>query len=130
MLIILYLYFSSFEKYVKELESGDIKSGSLHSSSFWEENYKEFEFNNFEYIKMLVRILQNTNNLTDRHIEMKCVACFDLGEFARLYPGGASILEYFGAKDILLFLIQENNLELKNRALVCLQKIMMRSLKK
>ena len=81
--------FSSFEKYVKELESGDIKTGSLHSSSFWEENYKEFEFNNFEYIKMLVRILQNPNNLTDRDIEMKCVACFDLGEFARLYPGGA-----------------------------------------
>lgn len=38
---------------------------------------------------MLVRILQNPNNLTERDIEMKCVACFDLGEFARLYPGGA-----------------------------------------
>jgi V-type H+-transporting ATPase subunit H len=121
---------SSFEKYVKELESGDIKQGSLHTSSFWEDNYKEFEHNNFEYIKMLVRILQNPNNLTDRDIEMKCIACFDLGEFVRLYPGGASVLEYFGAKDSLLFLIQHNNLELKNRALVCLQKIMMRSLKK
>lgn len=38
---------------------------------------------------MLVRILQNPNNLTDHDIEMKCVACFDLGEFSRLYPGGA-----------------------------------------
>ncbi len=81
--------FSSFEKYVKELESGDIKQGSLHTSSFWEDNYKEFEYNNFEYIKILVRILQNPNNLTDRDIEMKCIACFDLGEFVRLYPGGA-----------------------------------------
>lgn len=79
---------------------------------------------------MLVRILQSPNNITDRDIEMKCIACFDLGEFAKLYPGGASILDYFGAKDSLLFLIQHNNLELKNRALVCLQKIMMRSLKR
>jgi V-type H+-transporting ATPase subunit H len=78
----------------------------------------------------LVKILQNPNTFTEADIEMKCVACFDLGEFARLYPGGASILEYFGAKDSLLFLIQHNNLDLKNRALVCLQKIMMRSLKK
>ena len=55
---------------------------------------------------------------------------FFLGEFARLYPGGASILEFFGAKDLLLKLIQNKNMELKNRALVCLQKIMMKSLKK
>ena len=61
---------------------------------------------------------------------MKCIACFDLGEFARPHPGGASILDIFGAKESLLLLIQHKNLELKNRALVCLQKIMMRSLKK
>lgn len=38
---------------------------------------------------MLVKILQSPNNLTDRDIEMKCIACSDLGEFARLYPAGA-----------------------------------------
>jgi V-type H+-transporting ATPase subunit H len=78
----------------------------------------------------LAKIIQNPNTFTDNEIEMKCIACFDLGEFARLYPGGASILDIYGVKDSLLFLIQHNNLELKNRALVCLQKIMMRSLKK
>lgn len=81
--------FSSFEKYRKELETGDLKWGSLHESPFWEDNYKEFEFNSFEYIKILVKILQSPNNLTERDIEMKCIACSDLGEFARLYPGGA-----------------------------------------
>jgi hypothetical protein len=47
-----------------------------------------------------------------------------------LYPGGAAILDFFHAKEALLELIQDKNLELKNRALVCLQKIMMKSLKK
>ena len=36
--------FSSFEKFVKELESGKLKWGSLHTTSFWEDNYKDFEF--------------------------------------------------------------------------------------
>ena len=114
---------------MKELDSGILKKGYLHTREFWEENYKEFELSNFEYIRRLVKFLQN-NAIGDGQIEQQCIACFDLGEFARLYPGGASILEYFGAKDCLLKLIQHKNMELKNRALVCLQKIMMKSLKK
>ena len=114
---------------MKEVDSGILKKGSLHTREFWEENYKDFELSNFEYIRRLVRfVLKNAEDTA--HIEQQCIACFDLGEFARLYPGGASILEYFGAKDCLLKLIKHNNMELKNKALVCLQKIMMKSLKK
>lgn len=109
----------------------------MHTIQFWEEHYKEFEFNNFEYISKLVKIIQNKDKFSDYDIEVKSIACFDLGEFARLYPGGAryfwsnfSVIEHFQAKQSLLELIQHNNLELKNRALICLQKIMMRSLKK
>jgi V-type H+-transporting ATPase subunit H len=58
---------------------------------------------------------------------MKCIACFDLGEFARLYPAGAYKLENLGAKNSLMELIKNQNFELKNRALVCLQKLMMRT---
>ena len=102
---------------------------SLHTREFWEENYREFEFSNFEYIRRLVKFVSKDAD-GDEQIEQQCIACFDLGEFARLYPGGASVLEYFGAKEHLLKLIQHKNMELKNRALVCLQKIMMKSLKK
>ena len=114
---------------MKELDSGTLKKGSLHSKEFWEENYKEFELSNFEYIRRLVKLVQNSV-ASDDQIEQQCIACFDLGEFARLYHGGASVLEIFGAKECLLKLIQHKNMELKNRALVCLQKIMMKSLKK
>lgn len=121
-----YKIMNSFDKYVKELQSGTLKNGSLHSVAFWEENYKNFEADNFDNIRRLIIIIRNPNI----PVEQKSIACFDLGEFSRLYPNGASVMEYFGAKDILLNLIQHTNLELKNRALVCLQKIMMRSLKK
>ena len=124
-----YKIMNSFDKFVKELDTGILKNGSLHSTAFWEENYKEFETNNFSNIRKLVNIIGNKEE-NDITIEQKSIACFDLGEFARLYPGGASILEYFNAKDHLLLLIKHKNLELKNRALVCLQKLMMKSLKK
>jgi hypothetical protein len=84
-----YKIMNSFEKFTKEIDSGNLKWGSLHTTAFWEDNYKDFEFNNFDYIRKLVCILQSANNLTDHDIEMKCIACFDLGEFVRLYPGGA-----------------------------------------
>ena len=77
-------------KYAKELDSGKIKWGSLHSATFWEDNYKSFEPNNFEYIEKLVKIVQNPMQIiTEHEVEMKCIACFDLGEFARCYPGGS-----------------------------------------
>ena len=79
---------SSFDKFKREIDSGYIKWGALHTPQFWEDNYKEFEYNNFEYIRNIVKIIQS-DACGENDIEMKCVACFDLGEFARLYPGGA-----------------------------------------
>lgn len=80
---------SSFEKFAKEVDSGKLKWGSLHTQSFWEDNYKAFEAHNFEYIEKLVKIVQSSYNLTESEIEMKCIACFDIGEFARCYAGGS-----------------------------------------
>jgi hypothetical protein len=130
-----YKIMTSFEKYAKEMDNGNLKWGSLHTINFWEDHYKEFEFNNFEYIRKLVRILGSNNEkkgeaLDERAIEMKCIACYDLGEFSRLYPGGSAVIEHFGAKDSLMELIKHNNLELKNRALICLQKLLMKTLTK
>ena len=75
---------------MKEIESGDLKWGSLHTNDFWEDNFKEFERDGFKYIKMLCEVVNRTEpvNNSDK-IDMIAVACFDIGEFARLYPGGA-----------------------------------------
>lgn len=126
MLYLLYFYFSSFDKYKAELDSGKLRWGFLHSSDFWEDNFKNFEFQNFEYIRILSQILK-APIIKDSDVEMKCIACFDIGEFAKLYPAASGVLAEFGTKDILLELISHSNIEIKNRALVCLQKIMMKS---
>jgi len=55
---------------------------------------------------MLVNILQSPNNITERDIEMKCIASFDLGEFARLYPGGARyiiFLQLFYCNNLIMY---------------------------
>lgn len=102
-----YKMMNSFEKYTKEIESGNIKWGSLHTTAFWEDNYKDFEFNNFEYIRNLVKIIQNPNTFSDSDVEMKSIACFDIGEFSRLYPGGA---RYFYNNNIVFLNISEQRI--------------------
>jgi len=87
------------------------------------------ESENFEYIRKLTAIIKSPT-ITEGDLLKKCIACYDLGEFAKYYPSGHQVLGHFQAKETLLDLIQHENLELKNRALVCLQKIMMRSSKK
>jgi len=52
------------------------------------------------------------------------VACFDLGEFVRFYPGGKSLLRSYGAKDRVMQLIEHDNLEVQREALQCMSKIM------
>lgn len=85
-----YKFLNCFEKYVAEIESGDLKWGSLHTNDFWEDNFKEFEREGFKYVKMLCEIVNKTEPVNNSEkIEMIAVACFDIGEFARLYPGGA-----------------------------------------
>lgn len=103
-----------------------MKKGFLHSEEFWEDNFKAFEYQDFMYIDLLTKIIKAPIT-SEADIEKKCIACFDLGEFAKLYPSGSEVLNHFGAKEVLLELIANNNLELKNKALVSLQKIMTRS---
>ena len=75
---------------MKEIESGDLKWGSLHTNDFWEDNFKEFERDGFKYVKILCDIVNKTEQVDySEKIQMIAVACFDIGEFARLYPGGA-----------------------------------------
>ena len=35
---------SSYEKYIKELDSDELEWGHLHEEKFWRENYKRFKY--------------------------------------------------------------------------------------
>ena len=82
------IYRRSYDRYKQEITNGDIKWNLLHTTEFWEENYKEFYKDNYKCIRILISILESVyyNN------SIKSIVCFDLGEFARLYPNGAQYI--------------------------------------
>ena len=73
---------TSFDLYVKEIESSILHSGPRHTDDFWKENVRAFEFEDFKYIKMLIELIDSKDR------ETVSVACFDLGAFACYYPNG------------------------------------------
>ena len=42
---------STYEKYLKELNRGELIPGITHSEKFWKENFRQFESNKFENVQ-------------------------------------------------------------------------------
>lgn len=55
------------------------------------------------------------------------VACHDLGEFVRYYPGGRSASMLYGAKVRVMELVKSSNKEVKHQALLACSKMMLRN---
>lgn len=73
---------SSFEKYQKELSTELLDFTPCHSEKFWKENVQRFQEQDFYLVRNIVKLLRSTDDKT------VAVACNDLGEFCRLFPGG------------------------------------------
>jgi V-type H+-transporting ATPase subunit H len=94
---------SSFEKYMVEIDHGRLIPGVTHTESFWKENVRHFEQNRFEVVGKIALLLDSEDE------QCRLLACFDLGEFARLHPFGKSILEQFGVKVKMMVLMASEN---------------------
>lgn len=46
-----YKIFSSYEKYLKEVETAKLSFGPCHTAKFWKEHIKKAENNNFHVIE-------------------------------------------------------------------------------
>jgi len=57
----------------------------------------------------------------------KAVACFDLGEFARLHTNGRTLVTQFGGKNVLQSLMSKPGIspDLKKEAITAYQKVLM-----
>jgi V-type H+-transporting ATPase subunit H len=77
---------SSFDKYVKELNSETLEWSSVHNERFWKENALKFEANEYHIIKKLKYLLNSKRALN------VSVACYDIGEFCRFYPRGKTYI--------------------------------------
>lgn len=73
---------TSFDLYVKELETGVLHAGPRHTDDFWKENVRSFEQEDFKLIRKLIECLGS------KDVETVCIACHDLGAFACYYPNG------------------------------------------
>jgi V-type H+-transporting ATPase subunit H len=119
--------FSSIDKFKKEILSRrPLRWGPIHTDKFWQENFIYFhDTDNLNLIKVLEEYVQDVN-LDDR---TKAIALFDLGEFARFFPMGRTILENDGVKADIIKVMGRvgSSAELKKEAITCYQKLLMNS---
>ncbi|UKK01697.2 vacuolar ATP synthase subunit H [Theileria orientalis] len=109
---------SNFERYCAELATGLLRWSILHSEKFWLLHNEKFEQDEFVHISKLVELLDSSDATT------VSIACFDLGEFARLYRNGKRICKKFKVKDKVMDLITNKDRDIARQAMLCAQKLM------
>jgi V-type H+-transporting ATPase subunit H len=115
----------TFENFKEEVLLGNLHDPTLHSRSFIEANFIKLEEDSFMIVKKLMKILLSS----DASEKSKTFACFDLGEFVRLYPSGNVILNKLNFRKELMQIIEnKNESELKVVAIESLQKLILKDL--
>lgn len=110
---------SNFDRYERELSTGQLQWGFIHSDKFWSENVMKFEANQFAAVKKLAALLGSTNPTT------LAVACHDLGEFVSLHPLGKIKANDFQVKDKVMQLMTHTDRDVQRESLLCCQKLML-----
>jgi len=118
-----YKSMSRWDIYKAEVDSGQLEWGAVHTEIFFRENATKMEGSdgNFGYLKKLIFLASCDNE------EVAAIACFDIGEFVCHYPNGRSIAKRLGAKQVMMQLIQHENVDLKQQALMAVSKILVKS---
>merc|ERR1719217_1602067 len=102
------LLLSNFDRYERELQTGQLKWGFIHSDKFWSEN-----------VMKLAALLSSNNSTT------LAVACHDLGEFVQLHPLGKIKANDLGVKDKVMALMTHTDRDVQRESLLCCQKLML-----
>uniref|UniRef100_A0A5S6QYB9 V-type proton ATPase subunit H n=1 Tax=Trichuris muris TaxID=70415 RepID=A0A5S6QYB9_TRIMR len=111
---------SSLDEYVTELKSGRLQWSPVHKmEKFWKENAQRFNEKNFEIVKILIKILDVSNDPL-----VLCVAAHDLGEYVRHYPRGKTVIEHLDGKTMVMRLLTHDDPNVRYHALLAVQKIM------
>ncbi|VDM65595.1 unnamed protein product [Strongylus vulgaris] len=111
---------SSFDEYCSEVRSGRLQWSPVHKSDkFWRENAPRFNEKNFELIKILIRLLE-----TSQDPLILCVAAHDVGEYVRHYPRGKTVIEQYQGKQAVMRLLSAEDPNVRYHALLAVQKLM------
>uniref|UniRef100_A0A7S0S4X7 V-type proton ATPase subunit H n=1 Tax=Chlamydomonas leiostraca TaxID=1034604 RepID=A0A7S0S4X7_9CHLO len=114
---------SNFDKYRKEVTSGQLDWSPMHTSDvFWRENVEKFEERDFVVLRALLKLLE-----TSREVKTLAVGCHDLGMFIVHHPQGRYIVSDLRGKELVMRLMAHPDPEVQKQALLCVQKIMLRN---
>ncbi|GFR39893.1 hypothetical protein Agub_g398 [Astrephomene gubernaculifera] len=112
---------SNFDKYKKEVMSGQLEWSPMHSSDlFWRENVDKFEERDFQVLRVLLKIIE-----TSRDVKTLAVGCHDLGQFIIHHPQGRYIVNDLRGKELVMRLLSHSDEEVQKQALLCVQKLML-----
>jgi len=124
---------TSWDKYKNEVLASQLEWSPPHKSTkFWQENHLKFEEDNYLLLQKLKEILEHT-----RDPKVKCIACWDIGEFVRIHPQGKLISKSLDLKTPIMRIlteseknrdddknVDEDTQKLAKEALTALQKLM------
>ncbi|GIL44096.1 hypothetical protein Vafri_1639 [Volvox africanus] len=112
---------SNFEKYKKEVMSGQLDWSPMHSSDlFWRENVEKFEERDFQVLRVLLKMIE-----TNRDVKTLAVGCHDLGQFIVNHSQGRYIVNDLRGKELVMRLLSHSDAEVQKQALLCVQKLML-----
>jgi V-type H+-transporting ATPase subunit H len=112
---------SSFDKYKSEAFSGHLEWSPMHKDPvFWRENISKFEENDFQVLRVLITLLDNSEDS-----QTLSVACHDLAKFIQIHPAGRGIILDLKAKERVMELMSSSDPEVAKYALLCVQKLLL-----
>ncbi|XP_042003335.1 V-type proton ATPase subunit H-like isoform X2 [Salvia splendens] len=110
---------SSFEKYKQEVLLGHLDWSPMHKDPiFWRENITSFEEHDFQVLRVLITILDTSNDP-----RTLAVTCYDLSQFIQCHPAGRVIVNDLKAKGRVMKLMNHGNTEVTKNALLCIQRL-------
>ncbi|KAK2411087.1 hypothetical protein P8452_71768 [Trifolium repens] len=110
---------SSFDKYKQEVLLGNLDWSPMHKDRiFWRENITNFEEHDFQILRVLLTILDTSNDP-----RTLAVACFDISQFIQCHPAGRIIVTDLKAKERVMKLMNHESAEVTKNALLCIQRL-------
>lgn len=110
---------SSFDKYKQEVLLGNLDWSPMHKDPiFWRENITNFEEHDFQILRVLLTILDSSNDP-----RTLAVACFDISQFIQCHPAGRIIVTDLKAKERVMKLMNHESAEVTKNALLCIQRL-------
>ncbi|EKM55742.1 uncharacterized protein PHACADRAFT_121574 [Phanerochaete carnosa HHB-10118-sp] len=110
---------TTYDEYSSELMSGHLSWTPVHESElFWKENVTKLNDKDYEQLKLLVRLLKESQDSV-----VLAVAAHDVGQYVKHYERGKKVLTDLDAKTRVMELMTHPDPNVRYQALVSVQRL-------